>query len=197
MKKRKFSPCIHTWKLRRPTAANQIQYAFCLRLQLPLLLVPMLVLQNEAYTVQSLQCPEKGRQEAEAKGGQTTYIDRRGKLRWKVKGSMLKTKFLVSSIGHDVLKRSGKYPCAVHKRFSGITERLVADLNYVCPRFDNKAWSIDFRTLIEVDIDCTMLDVEATFCYLGDMLCSGGGCESAVALDGVWPGESSGNTCLS
>ena len=26
-----------------------------------------------------------------------------------------------------------------------------------------------------------MLDVEATFCYLGDMLCSGGGCDNAIA----------------
>ena len=26
-----------------------------------------------------------------------------------------------------------------------------------------------------------MLDVEATFCYLGDMLCSGEGCDSAIA----------------
>ena len=26
-----------------------------------------------------------------------------------------------------------------------------------------------------------MLDVEATFCYLGDMLCSGGACDSAIA----------------
>ena len=26
-----------------------------------------------------------------------------------------------------------------------------------------------------------MLEIEATFCYLGDMLCSGGGCDSAIA----------------
>ena len=32
-----------------------------------------------------------------------------------------------------------------------------------------------------MDVDSTMLDVEATFCYLGDMLCSGGGCDSAIA----------------
>ena len=35
--------------------------------------------------------------------------------------------------------------------------------------------------MTEVDINGTMLDVEATFCYLGDMLCSGGGCDSAIA----------------
>ena len=52
----------------------------------------------------------------------------------------MKTKFLVSSVGHDVLKKSDKYPCAVycsdvdnnpilcsqfmlriHKKYSGIT----------------------------------------------------------------------------
>ena len=32
-----------------------------------------------------------------------------------------------------------------------------------------------------MDVDSTMLDVKATFCYLGDMLCSGGGCDSAIA----------------
>ena len=32
-----------------------------------------------------------------------------------------------------------------------------------------------------LDINGTMLDVKATFCYLGDMLCSGGDCDSAVA----------------
>ena len=31
-----------------------------------------------------------------------------------------------------------------------------------------------------VDVDGTILDVEATFCYLGDMLCSSGGCDSAI-----------------
>ena len=28
---------------------------------------------------------------------------------------------------------------------------------------------------------CTILDVEAIFCYLGDMLCSSGGCDRAIA----------------
>ena len=32
-----------------------------------------------------------------------------------------------------------------------------------------------------VDVDVTMLDVEATCCYLGDMLCSGGDCDNAMA----------------
>ena len=39
-----------------------------------------------------------------------------------------------------------------------------------------------------MDVDSTILDVEATFCYLGDMLCSGGGCDSDTAVRGcvVW-----------
>ena len=35
--------------------------------------------------------------------------------------------------------------------------------------------------MTEVDVDGTMLDVEATFYYLGDMLYSGGDCDSATA----------------
>ena len=109
-----------------------------------------------------------------------------------------KTKFLVSDVGHDVLKKSGKYPCTVYS--SGIgsnslqcsqcklwaTRGAVALLDdwwstkTVCHRCIGKAWSIDSRTETEEDVDGPMLDVEATYCYLGDMLCSGGGCESAI-----------------
>ena len=35
--------------------------------------------------------------------------------------------------------------------------------------------------MIEVDVDSAMLDLEATFCYLGDVLCSSRGCISAIA----------------
>ena len=57
---------------------------------------------------------------------------------------------------------------------------------------------LGLSTVTEVDASGTMLDVKATLCYLGDMLCSGGGCDSAIAARYiVWPGESSGNTCLS
>ena len=37
------------------------------------------------------------------------------------------------------------------------------------------------QTVTEVDVNGTMLDVEATSCSLGDMLCSAGGCGSATA----------------
>ena len=63
--------------------------------------------------------------------------------------NMKKTEFLVSGDCHDVHKKSGKYPsvsaggvsnnsfqCSqcmlwVHKKCSGITERLLVDPNYV------------------------------------------------------------------
>ena len=64
---------------------------------------------------------------------------------------------------------------------SGITKHLVADSNEACRRCKSKTGPIDGRTVIEVDVDGTMLDVEATFCYLGNMLRSNGGCDSAMA----------------
>ena len=114
--------------------------------------------------------------------------------------NMKKTKFLVSGIGLDVLKNSGKYPCAVcrsgvgnnsiecsqckmwvHKKCSGISGRLMADPDCVCPRCHGVARPIDGRPVSQVDVDGTTLDVESTFCYLGDMLSAGGGCDSAIA----------------
>ena len=111
--------------------------------------------------------------------------------------NMKETKFLVSGVDNDVLKKSGKYPCAacssgvsnnsiqcsqcmqwVHKNWSGIIKWLVANSNYVCRKCKGGVRPINGRTVTEVDDDGTMLDVEATFCYLGDILCSG---ESAIA----------------
>ena len=43
------------------------------------------------------------------------------------------------------------------------------------------SWPIDGRQVSEMDVNYTTLDVEATFCYLGDMLCCGGGCDSAIS----------------
>ena len=39
----------------------------------------------------------------------------------------------------------------------------------------------DNRPPTQVDVDGTLLDVEPNFCYLGDMLCAGGGCKLAIA----------------
>ncbi|RUS78519.1 hypothetical protein EGW08_013731 [Elysia chlorotica] len=43
-----------------------------------------------------------------------------------------------------------------------------------------EARQIDGRPFTQVDVDGAMLDVEASFCYLGDMLGAGGGCELAI-----------------
>ena len=57
----------------------------------------------------------------------------------------------------------------VHKKCSGITKQLVAASNHVCRRCKGEARPINGRT---VDVDGTMLDVGATFCYLCDILYS-------------------------
>ena len=59
----------------------------------------------------------------------------------------------------------------VNKKWSGITDRMVDDPNYVCLRCNGKARPMNGRTVTEMDVDSTMLDVEATFCYLGYMPC--------------------------
>ena len=68
----------------------------------------------------------------------------------------------------------------IHKKCSGTTKRLVGDENYVYPRCKGEYWPIHGQTVTEVDVNGTLLEVEATFCYLGDMLCSGGRCDSAI-----------------
>ena len=111
-----------------------------------------------------------------------------------------KTKLMISGLGLDVLKDSGKYPCAVcrsgvgansiecshcklwvHKKCSGISGSLTADPGYTCPRCRGDARPIDGRPITVVEVDGTNLDVESSFCYLGDMMCAGGGCERAIA----------------
>ena len=113
--------------------------------------------------------------------------------------NMAKTKFMVSGVGLDKLKDSGKYPCSVcrqgvgansifctrckhwvHSKCSGVSGRLRADPEFVCPRCSGLARPIDGRPVTEVVIDDRTLDVVDEFCYLGDMLSSGGGCTSAI-----------------
>ena len=115
--------------------------------------------------------------------------------------NMAKTKFLVSGTGLDVLKKSGQFPCAVclngvgvnsilctqcnkwvHKKCSGIAGSLPNNVPaYVCPRCTGHARPIDGRPVTEVEIDGTLLEAVDKFCYLGDMLDAGGGCDTAIA----------------
>ena len=126
---------------------------------------------------------------------------RRGRLGWKVKGSvstwrrpsawssvlaMMSSRNLASipvlfNVVVLATTPSRAHSAWVHKEYSGIAKRLVANRIYVCPTYSGKDRPIDGRTVNEVDVDGTMLDVEATFCYLGDMLCCGGDCDSATA----------------
>ena len=115
--------------------------------------------------------------------------------------NMGKTKLMVSGHGLDVLKDSGTYPCAVcrtgvgansilctecklwvHKKCSGIKRTLGPDPSYRCLRCRGLARPIDGRPLESVDVDGSKLDVVPEFCYLGDMLSSGGGCTDAIAV---------------
>ena len=69
----------------------------------------------------------------------------------------------------------------VHKKCCGIKGGLNVTPDYVCPRCLDQACPIDGRPIAQVEVDGTLLDVEASFCYLGDMLGTGGGCTLAIA----------------
>ena len=51
----------------------------------------------------------------------------------------------------------------------------------MCPRCLDQARPIDGRPITLVEVDGTLFDVEASFCYLGDILSTGGGCALAIA----------------
>ena len=116
-----------------------------------------------------------------------------------LKVNIPKTVFMISGTGLDVLKDSGRYPCSVcrkgvgansiyctgcahwvHKKCSGIRGRLMADPNYICPRCLGCARPVDRRPATEVTVDDSQMKVVSEFCYLGDMLSSGGGCTQAI-----------------
>jgi len=113
--------------------------------------------------------------------------------------NMKKTKLLVSGSGLNILKDSGTHPCAVcrsgvgsnsiqctecrfwvHKKCCGIQGKLVNNPDYRCPRCLGLSRPIDGRPITEVAVNGTNLEVEASFCYLGDMICAGGGCGLAI-----------------
>ena len=125
---------------------------------------------------------------------------------WKVKGSM-------STWRKPNSWSLRMYPCAVcfcgfdrnsilcsqyilrvHKMCSDITKRLVEDPNSTAPGVRvNQGPS-----MAELGLKwcTTMRDVEATFCFLGDTLCSNGALTVPLLPDAVCPGGSSGNSCL-
>jgi len=115
--------------------------------------------------------------------------------------NMGKTKCMISGSQLDRLQKTGKYPCAVcltgtgsnsiycgicscwvHKKCSGIKGPLKVDPGYMCPRCVVDARPVDGRPVKEVSVGEHKLEVVAEFCYLGDMLSSGGGCELASTV---------------
>ena len=109
-----------------------------------------------------------------------------------------KTKVMICGTGLDLLQSSGEYPCAVchtgvgnnsiycngcklwvHKKCSGL-QQLTPNPDYRCARCMGNARPIDSRPQNEVQVRPDKLEVVASFCYLGDMLSAGGGCEIAV-----------------
>ena len=112
---------------------------------------------------------------------------------------MGKTKVMVSGPNLNSLRKTGKHPCSVclsgtgsnainctkcacwvHKKCSGIKGTLKPDPNFVCPRCTGTCRPIDARPLTEVQIEDESLEAVAEFCYLGDTLSAGGGCELAA-----------------
>ncbi len=112
--------------------------------------------------------------------------------------NMGKTKIMISGPGLNVLQKTGKHPCAVclrgvgtnsilctgcscwvHKKCSGITGILLPDPTFRCNRCSGLARPIDSRPMTEVTVGTERLEVVPSFCYLGDTLSSGGGCELA------------------
>ena len=122
-----------------------------------------------------------------------------------------KTKVMICGTGLGLLQSSGEYPCAVcrtgvgnnsiycngcklwvHKKCSGL-QRLTPNPDYRCARCMGNARLIDGRPQSEVQVGPDKLEVVASFCYLGDMLSAGGGCEMAVTTRVKPPGRSSGS----
>ena len=126
---------------------------------------------------------------------------------------MKKTKFMLTGAGLDILRDSRAFPCAVcrsgveansiscsqcklwvHKKCISIKGRLNLTPDYVCPRILDQARPIDGRPITQVEVDGTLFDVEASLCYLDDMLSAGGGYVPLLSLqDVLLPGESSEN----
>ena len=58
--------------------------------------------------------------------------------------------------------------------------RLVEDPNFKCRRCLGNARPIDARAAVEFRLGDDVLDIVNDFCYLGDTICAGGGCERAI-----------------
>ena len=99
--------------------------------------------------------------------------------------NMGKTKLMVFGSNLDVLRKSGKYPCGVCQ--AGVGKNAIqcgSCRQWVYKKCSSikglgTARSVDGRLVKEVMIGDEKLEVVPEFCYLGDMLSAGGGCELA------------------
>ena len=108
-----------------------------------------------------------------------------------LRANMGKTKIMVSGVNLQTLKDSGKYPCSVcrkgvgsnsiycagcshwvHKKCSGVIGSLKSNLDYHCSRCKG--------TACPILVQDKKLDVVDSFCYLGDTIGAGGGCDLSV-----------------
>ena len=108
--------------------------------------------------------------------------------------NMGKTKIMVSGVNLQTLKDSGEYPCSVcrksvgsnsiywvHKKWSGVIGSLKSNPDYRCSRCKGTARPIDMIPHNEwLLVQDKKLDVVDSFCYLGDMIGAGGGCDLSV-----------------
>ena len=114
--------------------------------------------------------------------------------------NMGKTKIMVSGVNLQTLKDSGEYPCSVcrkgvgsnsiycagcshwvHKKCSGVIGSLKSNPDYHCSRCKGTARPIDGRPRNEwLLMQDKKLDVVDSFCYLGDTIGAGGGCDLSV-----------------
>ena len=62
----------------------------------------------------------------------------------------------------------------VHKKCSSVTGRWASNPDYACLTCHGKARPTNDRLVTQVDIDGTMLDVDATFGYMGYIRCANG-----------------------
>ena len=114
---------------------------------------------------------------------------------WKTVCYAGKTKIIICSTGLDLLQSTAEFPCMVchtgvgsnsifcngckhwvHKKCSGL-KCLTKDSDYRCTWCQGTARPLDGRPQKEVQVRPDKLEVVASFCYLGDMLSSAGGCE--------------------
>lgn len=125
------------------------------------------------------------------------------KEKLEIKGlrvNVLKTKVMVSGKNMGSLKDSGKFPCGVcrkgvgsnsifcvgcslwiHKKCSKISGTLVPDPTFRCNRCKGLERPITGNANKNFQLsNGAVLDIVDSFCYLGDTLDAGGGCEASI-----------------